>query len=388
MPTAIDSLSEASLVNYVSLYTGSTIGTGQAFTGNGKPVIGGAFYLRKAGSPTGSLYFKLYAITDTYGTNAKPTGSALVTATTIIDVASLTTSGVLYEFIFPTQYLTVDTTNYFISVEFSSISSNASNRVEVGYGSGHDGNYATLTGVTWTGGGTDVIFYVYSGVAIRAVGTPVTASTGAVTPTIPAGVQVGDLMVALVYSYMSSATFTCSAGWDERYEVDSYYGSYVIYTRVYVASDTNPVITPSLNDSIIGVVFALYNCDISTIFDVTCQSSFFNAPSTPFNVTISTFNTVTDGALAFFLWGSRDDNLWVYQSGGGAQQVSKDETAGTDAALCIATKSMPSYGAVGDQVARQTNKAGDVGRALWFAIKPTVAALFVSGGTLANIIII
>jgi hypothetical protein len=182
-------------------------------------------------------------------------------------------------------------------------------------------------------------------------------------------------MVAIAYSRVNSATFTCSAGWDERYDPGGQTnGSFALYTRVFQAGDGDPTITPSSNETIIAVVISLRNAAASSFFDVAIAGAAFAAPGSPYDVTIGTFNTVTDGALAIYCWGSLDNNLWVYQSGGGSELVSKDETAGTDAALCVAAESIPAYGATGDQVARQTAKAGDAGRKLWFAIKPVASA--------------
>jgi len=203
-------------------------------------------------------------------------------------------------------------------------------------------------------------------VTIRDVGTPSWGTTST-TPTIPA-VQVGDLMVLIVFARADSLTFGCSAGWDERYDPGSQTkGSYAVYTRIYQDSDGDPTITPSSSGNHVSVIFTLYNFD-SAIFDVSISGSNFAAPASPYNVTISSFNTVADGALAFYLWSSTDDNTWAYQSGGGTQRISSDY--GGNTSFCVVTELVSSAGATGDQVSQQTNVGPDWGRILWFAIKP------------------
>ncbi|MFH1596710.1 MAG: hypothetical protein ABIG94_10140 [Pseudomonadota bacterium] len=205
-------------------------------------------------------------------------------------------------------------------------------------------------------------------VAIRAVGTPAIVNTISVTPTIPAETQVGDLMVLLAYGRVGGVS--ASAGWNDITNgYGSAFGCIAGFYRYYQNGDPNPTITFGGAESNIAVIISLYNTISSSPLETVYSNNQFLAPTTPFDVILSSFNTNTNGALALFCWGSMDDNTWVYQSGGATQQVSIDNTLGSDNSFCVATKSMPTAGAVGNQVSRQTNKAGDNGARLWFAIK-------------------
>jgi hypothetical protein len=72
---------------------------GQSFSGNGGTLDTVKFYIRKAGSPTGTATAKIYAITGTSGSTGKPTGAALATSGTL-DVTTLSTSYALESFQF------------------------------------------------------------------------------------------------------------------------------------------------------------------------------------------------------------------------------------------------------------------------------------------------
>jgi len=209
-------------------------------------------------------------------------------------------------------------------------------------------------------------------VAVRGVGTPLYSSGAVVSPEIPAGVQAGDLLIAFMYDY-SNSTYAQTAGPTFTEEWDSGaagYGSWAIYSRWWQSGDGTPSFTASISDSSVGVIIAFSGVAPTSFFDVAIGGSSFEAPLTPFNITLSAFSTNTNGALAVFCWGSIDDNEWAYQSGGGTQQVSFDTVVGSDCAFCIATKEMAVAGTTGDQVAQQTLKGGDQGRLLWFALKP------------------
>lgn len=210
-------------------------------------------------------------------------------------------------------------------------------------------------------------------VAIRNVGAVAEGATTTVTPTIPTGTQVGDLMLLVCYQRKLTATgMSCSAGWTEDLDIgnDASYYSTTIYSRIFVAGDGNPTVTSSGSGVLIAVIISLYNTAASSYYDVAIGNDTFAAPTTPFTVTITGFNTGTDGAMAFFIWESSDDNTWDYLEAGGATQRVSYNDAGASCSFCIATKAMATAGGTGNQSATQTNKAGDSGRRIWFAIEP------------------
>lgn len=101
----IDSYSEANRDGNWNFYTVNGYKqAGQAITlPSDVSITSVKFYLKKAGSPTGNAYAKIYASTGTVGTDAHPTGSALATSDAL-DVSTLTTSFQLIEFTFSTPY--------------------------------------------------------------------------------------------------------------------------------------------------------------------------------------------------------------------------------------------------------------------------------------------
>lgn len=164
-PTASDKYNESNQDTTQSLVSGSVIGNGQSFVGNGGVLTSAQFYLKKTGSPTGTAVAKVYAHSGTFGTSSIPTGTALATSATL-DVTTLTTSYQLiaFKFIGTNNITLTNATDYVITIEYSGGSSG--NTVDVGIDSSsptHSGNESTLTGSTWTAhSGIDTIFFVYT----------------------------------------------------------------------------------------------------------------------------------------------------------------------------------------------------------------------------------
>ncbi len=163
MPAIVDSYSESNKDDNNGLSSVDLQGQSQSFANAASiPLSSAKFYLAKVGSPVGTAVAKLYALTGTHGTDAKPTGAALATSATY-NVASLGGANALVEFTFDGAYTMAASTNYCIAVEYGG--GDGSNRVIVGIdGSSpsHGGNPATLSGGTWTGTAVhDACFYVY-----------------------------------------------------------------------------------------------------------------------------------------------------------------------------------------------------------------------------------
>ncbi|MCL4502161.1 MAG: PKD domain-containing protein [Deltaproteobacteria bacterium] len=159
-PVVIDSYSETNRDDYGQL-DNNMRGWGQAFTGNGASVTSAKFYLQKSGSPTGSAYAKIYAVTGTFGSSAKPAGAALATSSAVT-VSTIPTSYSLVQFNFPTPYKTTNATRYVVTVEYTG--GTASNIIRVGLDLSsptHAGNLSYNWAGTWYPYNSDVCFYVY-----------------------------------------------------------------------------------------------------------------------------------------------------------------------------------------------------------------------------------
>jgi hypothetical protein len=126
-------------------------------------------YLRKVGSPAGTLTARLYAHSGTYGTSSLPVEASMIEeSTTSLDLATgMTASYTLYSFDFAgTTQLTADT-HYCIAIMVKSETLlNDSNYVLVGTDSTtptHSGNCALYESNKWIISHlvSDMIFYVY-----------------------------------------------------------------------------------------------------------------------------------------------------------------------------------------------------------------------------------
>jgi len=167
-PTTLQSYATSNQSGTTSLYGGSIIGVAQSFPGNNGKLSGASFWIKKTGSPTGNITVKCYAHSGTFGTSSIPTGTQLVASKTLAVTSSLiSTSYALIDFYFGAEaFITVSTgTNYTITLEFSGGS--VGNTLDVGTDTSAPtaaGNYASLTGSTWTAAsGTDLIHFIYTG---------------------------------------------------------------------------------------------------------------------------------------------------------------------------------------------------------------------------------
>ena len=158
---------ESNQSGVTSLRSGSTVGAGQSFTGDGYTLYSTRLYLKKSGSPTGYAYAKIYEHSGSYGTTSVPTGDALATSVAF-DVSTLTGSYALTElkFINANAITLENGTNYIISIEYSGGS--VGNTLDVGTDTStptHDGNFSTYDGGSWTAvAGTDMCFYIATGI--------------------------------------------------------------------------------------------------------------------------------------------------------------------------------------------------------------------------------
>lgn len=126
-PELLDSCDESSDTAYVVEAVHPSVSgvsaIGQAFKlAAAAQVTSVQFKLLNAVGATGNLYAALYNSTGTYGTDAKPTGSALVQSG-LVSMASLpTVSADWVEFTFSTPYTVSALTVYCVDVEVESIS--------------------------------------------------------------------------------------------------------------------------------------------------------------------------------------------------------------------------------------------------------------------------
>jgi len=111
---------------------GTPIGNGMSFTGDGNNLGSVIFSLKKFGSPTGIATMRIYAHTGTFGSTGTPTGSAIATSDTNLDVSTLTSSFVDKTFTFSgsNQITLSNGTHYFAILIYSG--GDLSNDVAIG----------------------------------------------------------------------------------------------------------------------------------------------------------------------------------------------------------------------------------------------------------------
>lgn len=117
----------------------------------------------KSGSPTGNMYLEIYAHTGTYGTDGKPTGSALATSSNV-NVAALTGAYTTMTFSFTgsNQIHLATGTNYVFVVRYAGASGSNYVVVDGNIPSTYAGNFSYKESGDWTvsGASIDLNFYV------------------------------------------------------------------------------------------------------------------------------------------------------------------------------------------------------------------------------------
>jgi hypothetical protein len=142
----------------------TTTGVAQSILGTGRVVSGCQFSFNREPDTTGTLTARIYAITGTHGSNAKPTGPALVSSDPL-DVTTIVPNDVaMTSFVFSGANRMVLTTGvaYAVAVEISSFSGTSCNpRTDTGTVV-HPGNLAAYWDEWSSATGMDLIFSVLS----------------------------------------------------------------------------------------------------------------------------------------------------------------------------------------------------------------------------------
>lgn len=193
MAQIIDSYSETNQNTSAADYA-----EGQSFTGDGGILNSAKFYLKKAGSPTGSAYAKIYAHSGTFGTSSVPTGSPLATSGAF-DISTLTTSFQLITFTFTgaNKITLTNGTKYIVTLEFSGYTPSYPNYVWTGIDTSsptHGGNLCYKdSGGSWNAvSAYDTCFYVYKDDAT----TTTSATTSSTTSTSTSITSVSTIPVS------------------------------------------------------------------------------------------------------------------------------------------------------------------------------------------------
>lgn len=178
MAEILNSYDESHQTATISLYSPSFTKIGQTVVPSADATLDSLkFYIKKVGSPTGSLTASIYATTAVTGGYA-PTGSALASVTTVdLTTLPITTSLSLVQFSFSgiTRISLSSGSRYGVALEYSG--SDSSNYISAGSDDtilSDPGNMALYTpSVGWGAeSGDDTIYYLYGIIAPVASFTP------------------------------------------------------------------------------------------------------------------------------------------------------------------------------------------------------------------------
>lgn len=163
MSEIIDSYSESNASSNSVVGQSGNVIVGQTFSAIAAIIDSTVFYLRKTGIATGNCYSKIYELTGTYGTNSKPTGTAISTSDSR-DVSLLSEGLYSFSFSGSNRITLAEGHKYGVSFEYGNGS--LGNEVYVAIdttSASHGGNQfnANSEGTFTTSAANDVCFYVY-----------------------------------------------------------------------------------------------------------------------------------------------------------------------------------------------------------------------------------
>lgn len=207
---------------------------------------------------------------------------------------------------------------------------------------------------------------------------PLAASPVAVIP--PAGMLAGDLVIMVANSRTNANTLAISVTGGQTWTSETAIGTNgtmrLFWCRYNGTWTANPSVsfTSSVNTTVVMRVFRPTVGANTWALDVVQTTGTFAAPAAPRNVTITGITTVIPGALAFFVWETRDDNTWGIQTAGftNAGLAQYRNSASADSSQSAAYKIMLTAGATGNVTNRQLTLGGDAGNTIKIAFKQVV----------------
>lgn len=223
--------------------------------------------------------------------------------------------------------------------------------------------------------------------------TPVDAGSNSTSPTVitpPGSMSSGDLVVVVCFNRLKSDTHAVynngGQSWT-KLTTQTTTGAFTTATWFYCVYDGTWDANPSFshggtNNTCMMMVFRPTSGYTWSV-DVTEAPALFSAPGSPYDVTITGI-TCASASVAIASWASSDDNTWAYQSGTSWTQptgATVNNTAGSDSGVLMAYRLMPSGGASGSPVGRETTVGGDPGCQNIMSFKEAMAASPIAGST-------
>jgi|GEM_PF-1330168 len=208
------------------------------------------------------------------------------------------------------------------------------------------------------------------------------ASPVPVTP--PAGMLAGDLVIMIANSRTSGIALAISATGGQTWTSETAIGTNgtirLFWCRYNGTWTANPSVSfsTSVNTTVVMHVFRPMIGSNTWALNVTQTTGFFAAPLALRDVTITGITTIINGALAFFVWSSQDNNRWGLQTAGwtNAGGAQYRNTASSDSSQSAAYKIMETAGATGNVTNRELTAGGggfDMGNTIKIAFKQVPA---------------
>lgn len=240
--------------------------------------------VKKVGTISGSFQFEIYAMTGTYGSTSKPTGSPIATSDSI-STAGITTSYATITAYFTGANAIAMTTGqqYVLVCNYAATAYPNALLFKNKTPSFHGGNQSYKTGGAWTElGSYDIIFDlegVSSSVNVTVNSTVVSVTASTQAPTISAGASIAPNVLTATFSVQSATEL-----------IDEYFTPAQAITATFSIPVPN-IITPDaqVDVSVLSAVFSVPTPTASGNADISAsvQSALFSLPTVEFIGSVS-----------------------------------------------------------------------------------------------------
>jgi hypothetical protein len=230
--------------------------------------------------------------------------------------------------------------------------------------------------------GSEVAYAAPGITYFNSASTPVDSATATNTanPTVvtpPANMQVGDLVIMTAQIRATSGTLSISQAGGQTWTTEAQTNQSNARRRLFWCRfngiwSANPSVSMGGSTSCNSVVMHVFRpsgTSYTWAIDVAQVAATFNAPSSPYTVTIPAISTLTGGALVFASWGVSAANTWGSLTAGWEKPWSAQyrNTSGSDCSQTSAYKVQAVAGNTG--AVSQNESAGTAGARLIIAFK-------------------
>lgn len=234
-----------------------------------------------------------------------------------------------------------------------------------------------------------------SGISFVNAGTAASATSGNVTPALPAGIAQNDLLVCLVAS--RDNVVPSISGWNQRYSVSFNTDlQSSLFWKIAGASESNPTVSYSGAAGVIARCFAFRGIDTSSPFDVADAASHRGTVTGDDKMTTGSLTTVTNRAvilIAGYANGNVGQDNGVTPGGGLSWNTDyfsryNPSSNANDVAIGFAYASQTTAGAIGPLSLDTSGNANNQGAILALKPAPRQISIAMPSGTSLNDVLI